>query len=210
MKTSITGSNWPKLCCVFNSFKVIWRNTDLVRYKYQVSVVLKLYFDNRPKNKVIKVLIKFIYIVIKWSILPNLIMEFSFTRNERKRKKGKVEKYVNQANHINHRRRVVLRYWGVKRSLICPRWLCEMKMTKILFVTWTCTFFLNKHIFHLTCLQTAIFPGGMALPFSLAMRVKVAMAFSLFPISTSKRGLSGSHSATQNVQMRVWFWLVLF
>lgn len=35
------------------------------------------------------------------------------------------------------------------------------------------------------------------MPLSFAMRSKVDMAFSLLPVSTSKRGLSGSHWVTQ-------------
>ncbi len=38
----------------------------------------------------------------------------------------------------------------------------------------------------------------MVLPFSLAIRAKVAMAFSVFPVRMSKRGLSGSHCVTQS------------
>ena len=42
----------------------------------------------------------------------------------------------------------------------------------------------------------------MGFPFSLAMRAKVAMAFSGFPVSTLKRALSGSHWVTQKYQLR--------
>ena len=42
----------------------------------------------------------------------------------------------------------------------------------------------------------------MGFPFSLAIRAKVAMAFSVFPVSIWKRALSGSHCVTQKVQLR--------
>lgn len=45
----------------------------------------------------------------------------------------------------------------------------------------------------LTCLAAISFPSGIGAPFSVAMRFKVARAFSWFPVSTSYRALSGSH-----------------
>lgn len=49
----------------------------------------------------------------------------------------------------------------------------------------------------LTCLKAIILPWGSSLPFSLAMCCRVAMAFSVRPVTRSKRRLSGIHCVTQ-------------
>lgn len=44
-----------------------------------------------------------------------------------------------------------------------------------------------------TCLEIINFPRGIGAPFSVAIRFKVAIAFSWFPDNTSYLALSGSH-----------------
>lgn len=92
-----------------------------------------------------------------------------------------------------------------------PRSFCEVKLTKLEFMK-CCSGhvspFYHPCMCNLTFLQAAIFPLGISLPFSLAMRIKVAMAFSVFPVSLSKRGLSGNHCAGKKVNMKVWPLLV--
>lgn len=92
-----------------------------------------------------------------------------------------------------------------------PRSFCEVKLTKLEFMkccSGNVSPFYHPCMCNLTFLQAAIFPLGISLPFSLAMRIKVAMAFSVFPVSLSKRGLSGNHCAGKKVNMKVWPLLV--
>lgn len=113
--------------------------------------------------------------------------------------------HIIQTNHINHKRSVIFQYCWEKRSLYCPRSFCENKSHKQMFVLvhinnlWGHLHHLiseETFIFNVTCLYSMSFPWGNSFPFSRAMRVKVAIAFSLLPDSASKRGLSGNHFVT--------------